>query len=322
MFVAASTLDDLMLKLLKKLRAANTIVESSKGRNVEIGGVLLKLSNPRARLSRTENRSVLPSCLGEFLWYLSGRNDLEFIRHYVPTGYNESVEHDGTIWGAYGPRRLAWRGQNQIENVVKLMQQKLDTRQAVVQLFDALDIAKKYKDTPCTCTLQFLAREGRLNMIVFMRSNDAYLGLPHDVFAFTMIQELMAQRLKLRLGWYKHAAGSMHLYEKHWIRADQFITEGWQASQEVAMPPMPAGDQSAGLSSLIEVEKLLRTGPNGHETTLAAMHPYWRDLALVLQAYARARAGAKISAVQSGTSSLTAKDIYSTYIQAVARRAA
>lgn len=39
-----------------------------------------------------------------------------------------------------------------------------------------------------------------------MRSNDAYLGFPHDVFFFTMIQELVARSLGIRVGDYHHFA--------------------------------------------------------------------------------------------------------------------
>ena len=42
-------------------------------------------------------------------------------------------------------------------------------------------------------------------MLTYMRSNDAYWGLPHDVFAFTMLQEILARSLTLELGTYKHA---------------------------------------------------------------------------------------------------------------------
>ena len=48
-----------------------------------------------------------------------------------------------------------------------------------------------------------------------MRSNDVYLGLPHDVFSFTMIQEIVARLLGVEMGDYTHFAGSLHLYDEH-----------------------------------------------------------------------------------------------------------
>lgn len=49
-------------------------------------------------------------------------------------------------------------------------------------------------------------------MMVHMRSNDVYLGLPHDIFAFTMLQEIAAREIGVGLGSYLHSVGSMHLY--------------------------------------------------------------------------------------------------------------
>ena len=80
--------------------------------------------------------------------------------------------------------------------VIKTLSEKPTTRQAVVQILDAEDISEQHKNVPCTCTLQFFARGRRLHMVASMRSNDAYIGLPHDVFAFTMIQEIVARALR------------------------------------------------------------------------------------------------------------------------------
>ena len=37
-------------------------------------------------------------------------------------------------------------------------------------------------------------------LVVHMRSNDVFMGFPHDVFAFTMIQEILANDLGVKLG--------------------------------------------------------------------------------------------------------------------------
>ena len=42
-----------------------------------------------------------------------------------------------------------------------------------------------------------MIRSGQMDMITYMRSNDVFLGLPHDIFAFTMIQEIMARTLSV-----------------------------------------------------------------------------------------------------------------------------
>jgi len=48
-----------------------------------------------------------------------------------------------------------------------------------------------------------------------MRSNDAWLGLPYDVFCFTTLQKIVAAALGIECDWYQHQVGSMHLYGRN-----------------------------------------------------------------------------------------------------------
>ena len=157
LLISKATLDDAMRCALEALLARGEPVSPSKGDCCELRGALLEITNPRARLSRSESRGHAFSCLGELCWYLTGANELEFIEYYIPK-YCEFAE-DGILFGAYGPRLLRIRGViNQIENVVSLLKRKPSSRQAVVQLFCAEDIIEDHKDIPCTCTIQFLLR--------------------------------------------------------------------------------------------------------------------------------------------------------------------
>lgn len=279
MYFAAASLDDLLIKVYKYILSRGTRTRPTKGDAREISGVLLKLSAPRARLSRSESRGLLFSCLGELLWILAGSNALSFIKHYIPR-YVDYSDDNETIFGAYGPRLFGESPNDQVPRVIQLLTKKPDSRQAVLQLFDRTDTLVPHRDIPCTCTLQFFMRGGRLHLLTSMRSNDAWLGLPHDVFTFTMLQELVARSLGVELGEYKHVVGSLHLYDVHHAKALQFLEEGYHLSRP--MPPMPKGDPWDAVKSLVAFEAKVRTGhgaiPNAPET----MDPYWADLATLL----------------------------------------
>jgi thymidylate synthase len=171
-----------------------------------------------------------------------------------------------------------------VANATDVLRRKRYSRQAVIQLFDAYDIVEKHKDIPCTCTLQFMVRHDKLHMFTNMRSNDVYWGLPHDVFFFTMLQEIMARDLSVELGTYKHAVGSLHLYVKHTSAAKRFLNEGWQPT-EAAMPPMPTGDPWPSIASLLQAESVIRTAGAFDDTILGDVHPYWADLIRLLQVF-------------------------------------
>ncbi|RYD41424.1 MAG: thymidylate synthase, partial [Verrucomicrobiaceae bacterium] len=239
MRLVGRTLDDVLRKLYPRLVRSRNRPQPSRGATREVLGVLLELVDPRARLSRSETRAVPYTGLGELLWYLSRDNQLAFIQHYLPRYADESDDGE-TVHGGYGPRLFNHRGINQIRNVTERLRGDGSTsRRAVVQIFDAEDMASPHSEVPCTTTLQFFVRSKRLHMLTTMRSNDAWIGLPHDIFCFTMLQEIVARSLGVGLGRYRHFAGSMHLYEDRVGSAEKYLGEGVQST--IAMPQMPVG---------------------------------------------------------------------------------
>jgi thymidylate synthase len=119
-------------------------------------------------------------------------------------------------------------------------------------------------------------------MSVTLRSNDAYWGLPHDAFCFTMLQEMMARRLGVEVGEYLHYAGSMHVYGKFLDGMREYVSEGVQRTIE--MPAMPSGDPFTIVDRLLDVERRLRAGATldaGNEVG----DPYWADIIRLLQVF-------------------------------------
>src|SRR5688572_28442651 len=103
MYLSDRNVDDLMHRVLRRLVSTQCQFKATRGDFVEKSGVLLQLTNPRARLSQTEKRGKLFSCIGELLWYLSGSNSVHFITHYARK-YEEECVDKRTIYGGYGPR--------------------------------------------------------------------------------------------------------------------------------------------------------------------------------------------------------------------------
>lgn len=287
-FFHCSTIDDLMGCIIAEILANGENIRPSKGDAIELRGVLIEIDNPRARLSLTETRGKLFSCLGELCWYLAGSKDLSFIKYYIEK-YKEDA-NGNEISGGYGPRLFNWKGRNQFERVTKVLRTKPDSRNAVVQLFDAEDLHEEHKSIPCTTTLQFMLRKGALHMFTSMRSNDIFLGLPHDFFCFTMLQEIIARDLGVELGIYKQAVGSLHLYIRNVDEAKQFLAEGWQ-STTAQMPAMPSGDPWPAIKMLRKAESEIRLTEESSHDIIETIDPYWADLIRLLQIFSYKKKG-------------------------------
>lgn len=203
------------------------------------------------------------------------------MKYYVPSQYDSSSDDGLTLNGAYGPRIFTPNAASQFERVTYMLLTKPDTRQAVMQIFSADDIRIGTNDVPCTLTLQFLLRDGALHLSACMRSNDAFLGFTHDVFVFTMLQEVMARTLGVRLGKYHHYVGSLHLYDKNTDRVQAYLTEGVQRTT-LPMPAMPEGSPWPSLRGFLEHEKKIREDSKIC-ADLKTLNPYWADLVRLLQ---------------------------------------
>jgi thymidylate synthase len=127
------------------------------------------------------------------------------------------AEDNGLFHGAYGPRTAG-----QYDILIERLQQDPDTRQAVVTIWNPqLDLQAQKRDYPCTILHQFRIRDNKLNMSVYMRSNDVWLGAAYDFFQFTRVQIAMASVLGIEPGKYVHHVGSLHIYEQHYESADK-----------------------------------------------------------------------------------------------------
>lgn len=145
--------------------------------------------------------------------------------------FAEYREPEGYFHGAYGPRV-----ESQVAEVLRKLDEDHDTRQAVITIWDpAEDNLLGKRDYPCTVALGFRLRRDRLNLSVVMRSNDAWLGVPYDVFQFSQLQWSVAERLGVEPGTYTHTAWSMHLYERDLERAEQLYPPKTQ------QPRLPTG---------------------------------------------------------------------------------
>jgi len=97
-----------------------------------------------------------------------------------------------------------------IPKVIEVLKNKLETRRAVFTMFTT-DQINNY--VHCVIGGQFLVRDGKISLRVFMRSNDAYNAFIGNVMEFTYALHCIAEELGLEVDKYIHYATSMHIYE-------------------------------------------------------------------------------------------------------------
>lgn len=151
--------------------------------------------------------------MAELIWYLAGKNDMNFINNFASLWGR--ISDDGvTNNSAYGYIIQKKYGFDQMKKIIELLKTDPFSRRAVINLNAANENVIETKDEICTIALQFLLRNNRLNCTAVMRSNDIWFGLPYDIVFFTTVQKLIADALGVAYGTYSHFAGSLHVYDK------------------------------------------------------------------------------------------------------------
>ncbi|MGO1057211.1 thymidylate synthase [Crossiella sp. CA198] len=230
----------------------------------------------------------------EALWYLSGRDDLDFIAYYAPSIRKYSADGVRLTGTAYG-RALFGGGGGPVQwpTLVRQLREDPDSKRCVLQIFAADELAiAGNPDVSCTLGLQFMLREGALHGVGFMRANDAYRGMTSDVFSFTLIQEMLARELGAKLGSYTHLVGSVHLYDPDYQRAREVLAD--PAVQHTGLPrfpEMPEGDNWPWVKQVLEYEEALRQNRIRLEpdTSGLGVPEYWAQVLLMFEVYRRVR---------------------------------
>lgn len=173
--------------------------------------------------------------VAEASWILSGDNRVSSIAPH--SRQISQFSDDGlTFFGAYGPPFVDQQGY-----VVRNLAGDPVSRQAVATLWRQKP--GPTKDVPCTVALQWIMRDGWLHCLATMRSSDAWLGVPYDVFNFSAMSAHVLLSLRhvdrglwrdVQLGRLFLTAGSQHLYKIDWEAAEAC------AHIDVELPVSPA----------------------------------------------------------------------------------
>ena len=148
----------------------------------------------------------------EWQWYLTGDpriSTLGEIYGKIPPIWKRMADENGQVNSNYG---YQWERARQLENVVEMLIENPSTRRACISIYDGKEISDYASDTPCTYAVQFTILDNRLNMCVTMRSNDLWFGFCNDQYCFSKLQQLVSERLKLKIGTYYHFVHNLHLY--------------------------------------------------------------------------------------------------------------
>ena len=247
-------------KLMEHVLQYGHVTPSRNGRTKEVRMVQVRLQRPEQLPILTPGRGcLLPAQIAETMWVLSGRNDVEWLSHYLPRA--KDFSDDGETWrGGYGPRLRNFGendymdGVDQVAHVVKLLHEDRTTRRAVINIYDPVIDVDPGKDIPCNNWLHFLPQGSTLDLNVTIRSNDLMWGWSGiNAFEWTALLHVVAGLTNFKVGMVNFNISSLHLYERHWTKAARIASQDIEGLFAPDFPASPSFRFSGDLEQFDEL---------------------------------------------------------------------
>lgn len=182
------------------------------------------------------------SVVGELLWMLSGSTDVKELRDkYGVTIWDEWEREDGTIGPGYGEqwRDGIWADDSGRRSHVDQMQNLIDgikadpfSRRHIVNAWNVGQIGQMALP-PCHTMFQcYVTTDGHLDLQLYQRSSDMFLGLPFNIAQYALLQRILAIQTGYKSGRLLITIGDAHIYANHFDQVhEQLKREPRQSPQ-------------------------------------------------------------------------------------------
>jgi len=188
----------------------------------------------------TTKKMAWKTCIKELLWFLQGKTDnqsLEDLNVKIWKG-NSSREFldsrglieypEGTLGPIYGYQWRHWgakyvdgttdytgKGIDQLKECEESLKFDKHSRRMIFSAWNVSDL-EKMALPPCHIITQFYVDdENQLNLQFYQRSGDMFLGIPFNMFSYSVLLHIMCKRTGLKPGFLYHCIGDAHVYHTH-----------------------------------------------------------------------------------------------------------
>ena len=167
----------------------------------------------------TTKQIHLKSIIYELLWFLSGNTNVKYLHDNGVRIWNEWADESGDLGHIYGYQWRSWQGYNgetidQIADAIETIKKEPDSRRIIVSAWNVADL-QNMALPPCHAFFQFYVANGRLNLQMYQRSADVFLGVPFNIASYALLLQMTAQVADLQAGDFVHTLGDAHIYLNH-----------------------------------------------------------------------------------------------------------
>lgn len=192
----------------------------------------------------------IPAIVHELIWFIKGSTNIQYLRDNGVKIWEEWADPMGEIGPMYGTQ---WRnsggiysntvdgmrmsnGIDQLKIAIDTIKNNPTSRRIIIDCWDPRVIPDdlyspqenvgmgKMALAPCHMFMQFqVTKAGYLNMIMYQRSVDSFLGLPFNIASYAILLNMIAQVTGKAPGKFTWMGGDTHIYNNHINQIEEML---------------------------------------------------------------------------------------------------
>lgn len=204
------------------------------------GGAMMQFNLPEGFPLLTTKRMAIDAIKGELCGFIRGVQSAAEFRKLGCKIWDQNANENqawlnnpnrtgtddlGRIYGAQ------WRHWNeadgdayvdQLANVLQLITQDPTNRRIIMSAWRP-DEFHLMALPPCHVLYQFTVRDGYLDLCMYQRSCDMFLGVPFNIASCAFLVHLIAHATGLRAGLFTHFLADVHIYANHVNQVEEML---------------------------------------------------------------------------------------------------
>ncbi len=194
----------------------------------------------------TTKKLHLRSIIIELLWFLRGDTNVRWLQDRKVSIWDEWADEAGDLGPVYGKQWRDWetadgRHIDQIRELLDLLRRDPASRRQIVTAWNPGELGRMAL-APCHCLFQTQVAAGRLNLQLYQRSADLFLGVPFNIASYALLTHMLARECGLQPGVFVWTGGDVHLYSNHLDQARLQLTR-----EPRSLPQLRIKDRGQGL---------------------------------------------------------------------------
>lgn len=182
----------------------------------------------------TSKRVSWKAVVHELIWILKGSGNINYLEKNGVTIWDEWADEDGDLGPVYPTQWRKWvNARKGYTDQVKELERNIEhvlaypnhhaARRLIITSWNPGDMPSPKVPTGCHTLVQFFIRGNTLHSHLYMRSCDAFLGLPFNLASYGLLTRVLATRHKMQAGQLTISFGDVHIYSNHFDQVDTLL---------------------------------------------------------------------------------------------------